>query len=68
MTEVLEVALRLEGLARNCSVHAAGVVISPQPLQDTRPALQDQPGRNCHPVRHERPREARRFSRWISWA
>jgi DNA polymerase III subunit alpha len=30
--DVLKVALRLEGLARNCSVHAAGVVISPQPL------------------------------------
>src|SRR5205807_6310348 len=28
--DVLKVALRLEGLARNCSVHAAGVVISPQ--------------------------------------
>jgi DNA polymerase-3 subunit alpha len=35
--EVLTVALRLEGLARNCSVHAAGVVISPQPLQDLVP-------------------------------
>src|SRR5215475_7677328 len=33
-SEVLKVALRLEGLARNCSVHAAGVVISPQPLKD----------------------------------
>jgi hypothetical protein len=53
-----EVALRLEGLARNCSVHAAGVVISPQPLQGTGAALQDQPRRNCHAVRHERPGEA----------
>ncbi|HXK01492.1 MAG TPA: DNA polymerase III subunit alpha [Verrucomicrobiae bacterium] len=35
--EVLKVALRLEGLARNCSVHAAGVVISPQPLKDLVP-------------------------------
>ena len=35
--EVLEVALRLEGLARNCSVHAAGVVISPQPLKELVP-------------------------------
>src|ERR1700724_125892 len=32
--DVLKVALRLEGLARNCSVHAAGVVISPQPLKE----------------------------------
>ncbi len=66
--EVLEVAERLEGMARNASVHAAGVVISPVPLQRPRPALQDQQRRNCHPVRHERPRETRRFSRWISSA
>jgi DNA polymerase-3 subunit alpha len=31
--EVLDVALRLEGFARNSSVHAAGVVISPEPLK-----------------------------------
>jgi DNA polymerase-3 subunit alpha len=35
--DVLKVALRLEGLARNCSVHAAGVVISPLPLKDLVP-------------------------------
>ena len=35
--EVLTVALRLEGLSRNCSVHAAGVVISPQPLRELVP-------------------------------
>jgi DNA polymerase-3 subunit alpha len=35
--DVLDVALRLEGLARNCSVHAAGVVISPLPLKDLVP-------------------------------
>jgi DNA polymerase-3 subunit alpha len=35
--DVLKVALRLEGLSRNCSVHAAGVVISPQPLKDLIP-------------------------------
>ncbi len=66
--DVLKVALRLEGLARNCSVHAAGVVISPQPLQRTGAALQDQPRRNCDAVRHERAGQARRCSRWISWA
>jgi DNA polymerase-3 subunit alpha len=37
VAEVLEAALRLEGLARNCSVHAAGVVISPQPLKQLVP-------------------------------
>src|SRR5450755_1196257 len=35
--EVLEVAERLEGMARNASVHAAGVVISPLPLRDIVP-------------------------------
>ena len=31
--ELLDVAQRLEGFARNSSVHAAGVVISPEPLR-----------------------------------
>jgi DNA polymerase III subunit alpha len=35
--EVLEVADRLEGMARNASVHAAGVVISPAPLKELVP-------------------------------
>ena len=35
--DVMEVAKRLEGLARHASTHAAGVVISPQPLQDLLP-------------------------------
>jgi DNA polymerase-3 subunit alpha len=35
--DVLQTALRLEGLARNCSVHAAGVVISPKPLKELVP-------------------------------
>jgi DNA polymerase-3 subunit alpha len=33
VADILRVARRLEGLARNCSVHAAGVVISPEPLK-----------------------------------
>jgi DNA polymerase III subunit alpha len=37
VADVLEVAKRLEGISRNCSVHAAGVVISPQPLQELVP-------------------------------
>ncbi len=37
VAEVLEVAERLEGMARNASVHAAGVVISPLPLKDLVP-------------------------------
>jgi len=35
--EVLDVAQTLEGMARNCSMHAAGVVISPLPLKDLVP-------------------------------
>jgi DNA polymerase-3 subunit alpha len=37
--EVLEVAQRLEGMSRNASVHAAGVVIAPVPLQELVPPL-----------------------------
>ncbi|MCX6625156.1 MAG: DNA polymerase III subunit alpha, partial [Acidobacteria bacterium] len=35
--QLLEVALKLEGMARNSGVHAAGVVISPVPLTDLVP-------------------------------
>jgi len=35
--ELIEVARRLEGLARHASTHAAGVVISPQPLSEIVP-------------------------------
>ena len=35
--DVMEVAKRLEGMARHASTHAAGVVISPQPLTDLLP-------------------------------
>src|SRR5205807_2518259 len=35
--ELINTALKLEGLVRNSGVHAAGVVISPQPLTDLVP-------------------------------
>ncbi len=35
--QLLNVAVNLEGMARNCSIHAAGVVISPSPLKDIVP-------------------------------
>ncbi len=35
--ELMEIAQRLEGCARHSSVHAAGVVISPLPLQELIP-------------------------------
>ncbi len=37
LKEVLEVANRLEGMCRNASMHAAGVVISPVPLKELVP-------------------------------
>jgi DNA polymerase-3 subunit alpha len=37
VNEVMEVAQRLEGMSRNASVHAAGVVIAPQPLRELVP-------------------------------
>jgi DNA polymerase-3 subunit alpha len=35
--ELMEIARRLEGMSRNASVHAAGVVIAPQPLTELVP-------------------------------
>ena len=37
LKDLMAVALRLEGLSRHASTHAAGVVISPQPLTDIVP-------------------------------
>ncbi len=37
LKEVLETALKLEGVARNAGMHAAGVVISPVPLKELVP-------------------------------
>src|SRR4029077_18456198 len=37
LKDLMAVALRLEGLARHASTHAAGVVISPQPLTELVP-------------------------------
>lgn len=41
--ELIDIAIRLEGLARHASQHAAGVVISPEPLEDIMP-LYKNPG------------------------
>lgn len=35
--EIIRIALKLEGLSRNASTHAAGVVLSPTPLVETIP-------------------------------
>ncbi|WP_234554234.1 DNA polymerase III subunit alpha [Thermus caliditerrae] len=43
--EVIEVAMRLEGLNRHASVHAAGVVIAQEPLTDLVPLMRDAEGR-----------------------
>lgn len=41
---VIEVAMRLEGLSRHASVHAAGVVISDEPLTELVPLMRDTSG------------------------
>ncbi len=43
VNQLLELAKKVEGCARHCSVHAAGVVIAPGPLTDYVP-LQREPG------------------------
>ena len=40
MREVIDAARELEGLRRQDSIHAAAVVISPQPLTDLVPVQQ----------------------------
>ncbi len=37
IADLLQISMQLEGLARHASTHAAGVVISPQPLQEIVP-------------------------------
>ncbi len=44
--EVIEVARKLEGTVRHVSVHAAGVVIAPQPLTEYVPIQYDPKGEN----------------------
>ena len=41
---LFDLALRLEGLLRNCSKHAAGIVISPRPLTEDLPLWVDKDG------------------------
>src|SRR5262249_37414205 len=41
---LFDLALRLEGLLRNASKHAAGIVIAPQPLTDDLPLWVDKDG------------------------
>jgi DNA polymerase-3 subunit alpha len=41
---LFDLALRLEGLLRNCSKHAAGIVISPRPLTEDVPLWVDKDG------------------------
>ncbi|MCS7083776.1 MAG: DNA polymerase III subunit alpha [Aquificaceae bacterium] len=41
---LLKIALKLEGLTRHTSLHAAGVVIAPQPLKDLVPLYVDKDG------------------------
>ena len=51
--KLLQNALVLEGLNRNTGIHAAGVLITPQPADRARAAVQVDQGRHHRPVRHE---------------
>jgi len=42
VNEVMSVALRLEGLARHISTHAAGLVVAPQQMEEFVPVYKDQ--------------------------
>ncbi len=42
--KLVEIALRLEGLTRHTSLHAAGVVIAPKPLEELLPLYYDKDG------------------------
>ena len=42
--ELIDMAMRLEGLPRNCSMHAAGVVISKEPIENCVPLSRGQDG------------------------
>ena len=65
LTEIFEIAKRLEGLARNIGTHAAGVVVAPRPLEEVLPLYRDvepaggrgagrrRRGAPTDPVRHE---------------
>jgi DNA polymerase-3 subunit alpha len=44
VTEIIDLAKKIEGCARHISVHAAGVVISPRPLTDFTPLQFDPKG------------------------
>ena len=41
--ELIDMAMRLEGLVRGAGVHAAGVVIAPQPLTELVPVTRTEP-------------------------
>ena len=51
--ELIDISRRLEGTTRHASIHAAGVVISPQPLTDLVPLFKGDDRRRHDPVRHE---------------
>ena len=57
--ELIDIARRLEGLARGAGIHAAGVVIAPEAADQSGSAEPRQERRNRHRVRHEGHRENR---------
>ena len=67
--KLLDLAQQVEGVARNASTHAAGVVISREPLTELMPLQKATNSEFAHdPVRDARRGGARACSSSTSWA
>ena len=51
--ELIDISRRLEGTTRHASIHAAGVVIAPEPLTELVPLFKSNDRRRHDAVRHE---------------
>ena len=66
--ELVDTALRLEGLVRGAGVHAAGVVIAPSPLTELVPVTRAKSEEIVTSLRHGRDREDGPAQDGLSWA
>ena len=56
--KLIDISMRLEGLSRHASTHAAGVVVSDKPMDEYLPIYRGEKRRTCHPVRYENGRKS----------
>ena len=69
MQRVVDTAKGLEGLKRQWGVHAAGVIMSCEPLLDVIPIMRrEQDGAIITQFDYPSCESARPASRWTSWA